>query len=116
MFTQQNEASNRQYSSLANSGSIGPAASGNMCRSASSTIWRPLWNNTNGQDYSDGVLLCLAMGGVAANIPTEDVDFLSYPKIFTHILLLLMDSLRPKTAGCYAGGVAVTGKLRKLLH
>ena len=30
------------------------------------------------QDYSDGALLCLAMGGVAANIPTEDADFLNF--------------------------------------
>ena len=40
------------------------------------------------QDYSDGVLLCLAMGGVAANIPTEDADFLSYQRCSTHFLLL----------------------------
>ena len=40
------------------------------------------------QDYSAGALLCLAMGGVAANIPTEDAAFLSFRQVLPHFLLL----------------------------
>ena len=60
------------------------------------------------------VLLCLAMGGVAANIPSEDPPFLS-AQFMPHILLLIG---QPPPEDCWVlnGDVVETCKLRKWLH